>query len=107
MMRHRYMVVTYRVSSLLGLNVLEGDREVDEVKIDVSKTPSLVLSLGHRQGMISSVIVIPELGGDEDILTLHKAVLDGALDALTSLLLILVIVCSVEESVACLDSLCD
>lgn len=101
------MIVTYRESSLLRLNILEGHREVDEVKIDVSETPGLVLSLGHGQGMISSVIVVPELGGDEDILTFHKAVLDGALDALTSLLLVLVIIRSIEQSVACLDSLFD
>ena len=97
--------MAYGVFSLLRLNVFEGDREVDQVKIDVAKAPGLILGLCHLQGVLSAVVVIPKLGGDENILALHKAILDGALDTLTSFLLILVVVCAVEESVARLDGL--
>lgn len=78
---------------------------MDQVKIDVSETPGLVLELGHGQGMLALVVVVPELGGDEDVLTLDEALADGALDTLTSLLLVLVVVRSVEESVTSLDGL--
>jgi hypothetical protein len=55
--------------------------------------------------MLALVVVVPELGGDEDVLTLDEALADGALDTLTSLLLVLVVVRSVEESVTSLDGL--
>jgi hypothetical protein len=97
--------VTYGIFSLLGRNVLESNREMNEIKIDVSQAPSLILSLGHLQRMLSLVIVVPELGGDEDIFTLHEAFLDGAVNALASFLFILVVVRSIKESVARLDRL--
>lgn len=97
--------MAYRESSLLGIDVLEGNGEVDEVKIDVADTPGLVLNLGHLEGMLATVVVVPELSGDEDIFTLHEALLDGTLDTLTSLLLVLVVVGTVEASVTSLDGL--
>lgn len=78
---------------------------MDQVEIDVSETPGLVLELGHGQGMLALVVVVPELGGDKDVLTLDEALADGALDTLASLLLVLVVVRSVEESVTSLDGL--
>lgn len=55
--------------------------------------------------MLALVVVVPELGGDKDVLTLDEALADGALDTLASLLLVLVVVRSVEESVTSLDGL--
>ena len=78
---------------------------MDQIKINVSETPGLVLELGHGQGMLALVVVVPELGGDKDVLTLDEALADGALDTLASLLLVLVVVRSVEESVTSLDGL--
>lgn len=98
-------VATYRISSLLGIDVLEGNGEVDEIKVDVAETPSLVLGLGHGHSMFFSVVVVPQLGGNEDILALHETLLNGSLDTLTGLLLVLVVVSTVEEAVTGLDGL--
>lgn len=49
--------------------------------------------------MLLAVIVVPKFGGYEDLLALHETVIDGTLDALTSFLLVLVIICSIEEPV--------
>lgn len=96
---------THGESSSSRVNVLERNGEVDQIKINVSETPGLVLELGHGQGMLALVVVVPELGGDKDVLTLDEALADGALDTLASLLLVLVVVRSVEESVTSLDGL--
>jgi hypothetical protein len=78
---------------------------VNQVEVDVPQTPGLVLELGHLESMLAAVIVVPELGGDEDVLALHQTLGDGALDALASLLLVLVVVGTVEQAVAGLDGL--
>lgn len=78
---------------------------MDEIEVNVSKTPLLILPFGHLDSYVLAVVVVPELGGDEDFLSLDQAVLDGLLDTLTSLLFILVVVGSVEESVAGFDGL--
>lgn len=64
------MVVAYRVPKFLRLNIRKGNWEVNEVQIDVSKTPGFVLGLGHLQRMLALVVVVPQFGGDEDVLTL-------------------------------------
>lgn len=49
--------------------------------------------------MLLAVIVVPKLGGYENLLALHEAVVDGTLNALTCFLFVLVVICSIEESV--------
>jgi hypothetical protein len=88
---------TYWIAMFLRLNILEGNREVDETEINISKTPCLILSLGKGKGMFFRMVVIPKLRGDKDILTLHKSLLDSALDILARFLFVLVIICSVEQ----------
>jgi hypothetical protein len=78
---------------------------VNEIQIDIPKAPCLILRLSKSKGMLFRVVVIPKLRGDKDILTLYKSLLDSALDTLASFLFVLVIVCSVEESVSGLDGL--
>jgi hypothetical protein len=41
--------------------------------------------------VFAAVVVVPELRGDEDVLALDEAVLDGTLDALTGLFFVLVV----------------
>lgn len=80
---------------------------MDEEEVDVAQTPDLVLLAHHVDGNVLAVVVVPELGGDKDVLALHQALGDGPLDALASLLLILVVVGAVEEPVAGLNGLCE
>ena len=55
--------------------------------------------------MVSTVIVVPQLGDDEDLFTLDEPFFDGTLDALACFVLILVVVCTVEQAVADFDGL--
>lgn len=55
--------------------------------------------------MVFLVVVVPEFGDDEDFFALDEAFVDGALDALAGLALVLVVVGAVEEAVADLDGL--
>lgn len=96
---------TYRVSSLLGINELQSDWKVNEEQINVPETPGLVLGLGHLQGVLFSMIVVPQLGGDKNVLALHQPLLDGASNALAGFLFVLIIVGAVEQAVSCLDCL--
>jgi len=79
---------------------------VNEIQINVSQTPSLVLSFRLSESMVFLVVVVPELGHDKDFFALDEAFFDGALDALACFALVLVVVGAVEEAVADLDGLC-
>jgi hypothetical protein len=89
-------LVAHWISALLRLDVLEGDGEVDEVQVDVTETPGVVLLLGHGEGVFVTVIVVPQLGGDEYFLALYQTLVDGLSDALTSLFLVLIVIRSIE-----------
>jgi hypothetical protein len=78
---------------------------VNEIQINVSQTPDLVLGFRLGEGMVFLVVVVPELGDYEDFFTLDEAFLDGALDALAGFALVLIVVCAVEEAVADFDGL--
>lgn len=78
---------------------------MDEVQVDVAKSPGFVLCLCHLDGMFPLVVVVPQLGGDEDVLTLYKALLDSSLDALACFLLVLVVVSTIEQTISDFDGL--
>jgi hypothetical protein len=78
---------------------------MDEVQVDVTQTPGVVLGLGHGQCVVSAVVVVPQFGGDKDVLALHQPFLDGALDAQAGLVLVLIVVGPVEQAVALFDGL--
>ena len=76
-----------------GVDVLEGDGEVDEVEVEVVDAPVGELLLDDGLDALAVVEGVPELGDDEELLALHEAVLDGAGNALAALNLVAV-VCS-------------
>ena len=78
---------------------------MDEVEIDVSQTPGLVLSFGLSESFVAVVECVPELGDDEQFFTLDEAFVDGTLDALACFAFVLVVVCTIEEAVADFDGL--
>lgn len=86
-----------------GVDVLEGYGEVDEEEVEVVDLPVGELAAGDGLDLVLVVEGLPQLGDNEEVLTLHKAVLDGAGDTLTTLLLV-AIVCSDrrERSAGCL-----
>lgn len=80
---------------------------MDEVEVEVVETPLGHLTLGHGHGMLAAVVVVPELRGDEEILALDEAVLDGPVDALARLGAVAVVVGAVDMAVAHLDGVVD
>ena len=79
---------------------------MDEVEIDVFQSPRLVLRLRLSEGVVFLVVVVPELGNDEDLFAFHNAFFDGSLYASAGFALVLVVICAVKEAVADLDGLC-
>lgn len=78
---------------------------MDEVKIDVSQPPRLILGFRLSKGVVFLVVVVPELGDNENFFTLDQAFSDGALDALAGFVLVLVVIGAVKEAVADFDGL--
>lgn len=74
-----------------GVDVLEGDGEVDEEEVEIVDLPVGELPAGDRLDPVDVVEGLPQLGDDEELLALHQAVLDGAGNALAALLLIAVV----------------
>jgi hypothetical protein len=89
------IVVPARGVADLGVDVLEGDGEVDEEKIKVVDLPVGELAAGDRLDVLLVVVSLPELGDDEEVLSLHDALFDGAGDTLTTSLLIAVVCCEI------------
>lgn len=85
------IVVPARGVADLGVDVLEGDGEVDEEEVKVVDLPVGELLAGDGLDVLLVVVSLPELGDDEEILSLHNALLDGTGDTLTTGLLVAVI----------------
>jgi hypothetical protein len=78
---------------------------VNKIEIDPTQPPRFVLRFGLCESVFFAVVVVPELGDDEDVFTLDESFIDGTLDALSCFLFVLVIVSTVEETVAYFDGL--
>lgn len=74
-------------------------------QIQVVNTPVLVLELGHLKHMRLSMVVVPQLGDNEELFTLHDTLLERTAHTLASLGGVLVIVCTVNVPVAELDGI--
>lgn len=78
---------------------------MNQIQVDVSESPGLILRVGHGQRVFSAVVVVPQLGRDEDFCAHHDPFFDRPSDPLTGLFFVLVVVRSVEESVSLFDGL--
>lgn len=74
-----------------GVNVLEGSGEVDEEEVKVVNLPVGKLLAGDGLDLVLVVEGLPQLGDDEELLTLHDALLDGAGNTLTTLLFVAIV----------------
>ena len=77
--------------SLRGVDIFEGDGEMDDVKVEVVDTP--VLELLFADGLHTVVVVerIPEFRDEEEVGAFDYAFLDSAGDALTGFLFVAVV----------------
>lgn len=80
---------------------------MDEEEIEVTEAPGLVLEAGLLEGVLALVVVVPELGGDEDVFALDDAFVNGAADALAGFFAVGVVPGTVNVAVAKLDCLVD
>jgi len=90
-----------------GVDILEGDGEVDEIEVEVVDAPVGELLADDGLDALTIVEGVPELGDDEELLALHDTLLDGAGDTLTALDLVAIVSSAIEEAVAGLDGLVD
>jgi len=97
----------FRRVSYFRVNILEVNREVDNVKIKVFESEIRQGSLDSRLNMFRSVESVPELRHDEEVFALNNPSLKYSLDSFTSLLFIAIISGTVEESVASFNSVDD
>lgn len=93
----------------LADGALQGERHrpVDQVEVEVVQ---LQLGEGVVQGLLDvlrAVGVVPQLGGDEEVLALDAELLDALVQALGNLLLVLVDLGQIEVAVASLEGLVD
>jgi len=93
--------------SLSRINVFLSNGEVDQKEIEVLKTPISKGALGELNSMVLLVEGVPELGSDENFLTLDDTISNGTADTFTALLLVAVILGTVNESVTSLDGVVD
>jgi hypothetical protein len=78
---------------------------MNEVEVDVSQTPGFILRLSHGHSVFSAVVIIPQLRGDEDLFPFNQAFINRTFNALTGFVLVLIVVCAVEETIAYPDGL--
>jgi hypothetical protein len=64
---------------------------MDQVEIEILETPVGELLLDDGLNTLAIVESVPQLGDDEEILTLDEAILDGTGNTLTALLLVAVV----------------
>ena len=68
--------------ALGGVDVFEGDGEVDDVEVEVVDAPVVELLFADGFDVLVAVVGIPEFGDEEEIFSLHYTFLDGAGDTL-------------------------
>lgn len=84
--------------------MLEGNREMDDIKIKVFKLKVLQSFLESFLNIVGMVISAPKLGDDEQIFTLNSTSLNGAFNTFTDLFFVSVISGTIEKSVSSLNS---
>lgn len=77
--------------SLRGVDVFQGDWEVDDVKVEIVNTPVFELLFADGLDAIMIVEGIPEFGYEEEIGAFDNAFFDGAGDTLAGFLFVAVV----------------
>lgn len=76
---------------------------MDNVKVEVVNAPVSELLLADGRDAVIVVEGVPELGDNEEVLTLDKALVDRTFNTLASLDLVAVVASAVKETVSSLD----
>ena len=92
---------------LLDGDELEGDREMNQVQVNVVKTKISQSLLASHLDVLRAMESVPELGHDEEVRPGNNALVNGLADTLSHLDLVTVVTGTVEQSVSKLDSVVD
>ena len=76
---------------------------MDQEQVEVAETPGLILEAGLLERVLPLMVVVPELGGDEEILALDDTLLNGTANTLSCLGAVGVVPRAVDVAVAKLD----
>jgi len=82
---------------------LEWNRHVDQIEVDVVESELLQRLSQSRLHLGLSVVVQPELGDDEELLSLHSLLLHVGRKSLSDLLLIAVARSCVDMAISCVE----
>ena len=77
--------------ALRGVDVFEGDWEVDDVEVEVVDAPVLELLFADWLDAVVVVVSVPEFGDEEEVGAFDYAFFDGAGDALAGFLFVAVV----------------
>ena len=92
---------------LLDGDELEGDREMNQVQVNVVKTKiSQSLLAGHLD-VLRAMESVPKFGHDEEVLSANNALVNGLADSLAHFDLVTVVACTIEQSVSKFNSVVD
>ena len=94
-------------TALRGIDVFEGDGEVDDVEVEVVDAPVLKLLFANRLDSVVVMEGVPEFGDKEEIGTFDYAFFNGARHALTRFRFVAVITCTIKETVTRFDRIVD
>ena len=81
----------------------KGHRPVHEVQVDIVQLEALEALLQAQLDAVAPVEGVPKLAGDEELLALHLAALEEALQGVANLRLVVVVVGAVKVAVANLE----
>lgn len=77
--------------AIFRVDILQRDRKVHNVQIEVIDAPILELLLADGLDSVMVMVSVPELRYEEEVFALYKAILNGAGNALAGFLLIAVV----------------
>jgi hypothetical protein len=90
-----------------GVDVFEGDGEVDHEQVEVVQAPVAELLSGDFLDDFLVVEAGPEFGDNEEVFALDEAVIDCSPDSFASFLFVAVVAGAVEETVTGFDRVVD
>ena len=68
--------------AFFGVDVFEGDGEMNDVEVEIVDAPVLELLFAHGFDVFVAMVGVPEFGDEKEIFSLHYTFLDGAGDTL-------------------------
>lgn len=100
-------ILTEREEVLVDIaGLVEGDGEVDKVQVEVVETELSKAVIKGGSDVLGSVLRVPELGGDEEILTLD-ALAESSLEGVGNFLLVTINLGKIDVLVTSLEGFVD